>query len=103
MLDDTLSADSEDFAARYRPVWKVGDRVRVKLSAECEYCVEDREYNLDGITGTIYEIGPKFPNYDDGNSTTHIIWVDFDEPVEGYGPLAHYTPTELVAITDDDR
>ncbi len=108
-VEDALSRfwdDEGDGRALWTPAGlpqlKVGDRVRIRLSAECEYCfVEEAE--LDGRTGTIeavhHEMGPRGDDSSDWRS--HHYWVDFDEVPRGYMSTSHYAACELILLADE--
>jgi len=85
--------DAQEMPA-WLPVFRVGDRVRVRLSSECGYCTEDVEYGLDGATGRIFDVETDQPRH-------HSYWVDLDNPVMGFGPLSHYCAQELEPLTSE--
>jgi hypothetical protein len=104
----------------WRP--KIGERVRVRVSAECQYCVDIRypecarlALSQDGRTATVVEFGHSYCcrplDLDQGDPAhrAHDIWVKWDErrPTDeqpwGDGWLpnidAHYAPQELEPIS----
>lgn len=103
----------------FRP-WtpKPGDRVRVRVSLECRYCLDprftacyERALADDGRTATVYDVGHAECicqiEVDDGgpDHQGHDIWVAWDERREYDDPFlegvpfdAHFAATELEPI-----
>lgn len=106
-----------DIWAPWQP--KAGDRVRVRVSLECLYCLDPRfrqcyENALadDGRTGTVYDVGHdgcgcRYDIPDDPPSAAHMahsVWVKFDDqrPYDDMGDFpfdAHFAIAELEPLT----
>lgn len=97
--------------------FEVGERVRVRVSAECRYCLDPqyeqdyaRALSEDGRVGTIVSVGHNGCcfSWDDPDPVheAHRIWVkwaerrDGDDPeLDGVGFDAHFAASELEPIS----
>jgi hypothetical protein len=117
---DFLGAVAEDrepwVPIRFQP----GDRVRVRISLECRYCLDprfqacyERALADDGRTATVYDVGHDECSccYDDeAPSADHIghdVWVKWDARRDYDGPElpgvpfdAHFAAAELIPLDD---
>lgn len=91
MLDE--SVDMLPAALRPRE-FKVGDRVRVRLSAECDYCQEPKE---DGLTGTVFGVSGA-RDFVHPENRTHPYWVRLDAVVN-MSSISHFAASELEPVT----
>ena len=121
----------DDPALQFVTPWQpqVGDRVRVRVNAECQFCMEREFVEIvlanDGRTGTIKDIGQGIwllPEYLDADGEpldpwdrayfAHDIWVVWDEPREyddpplllGDWPCSadeNFLPQELEPVVDE--
>lgn len=96
---------------------KIGDRVRVRLSAECQRAVEpgspgaisgqgSHAPQFDGLTGRIISPGIYAAVIAAVINRDHAYLVEFDQPItiDGYRHLVHgdaYAAAELELLTDD--
>jgi hypothetical protein len=99
--------------------FKAGDRVRIKVSLECRYCLDPRFPKCyanaladDGRTATVYDVGHddcscRWDDDDppDAAHLGHDVWVtwderrSYDEPELEAVPFdAHFAASELVPL-----
>lgn len=84
-------------------VFKVGDRVRINVSPECDYCEEHWRRGLNGTTGVVRQVGhDDDPN--DGRDhawarqyAAHHFWVHLDG--RDVDDLIQFAAAELVPAT----
>ncbi len=109
-------------SGEYWEPWKpeVGQRVRVRISLECAYCLDpmfpkcyDRALSDDGRTGTVVTVGHGGCCLFDGEHddldpahAAHTVWVkwddrrDYDDPqIPGIDLDAHFAVAELEPIS----
>jgi hypothetical protein len=97
-----------------------GDRVQVRVSLECRYCLDPRFQRCyeraladDGRTATVYDVGHDWCScrYDDETPDAahlaHTVWVTwddrrpYDDPEWTGVPFdAHFAPSELIPLTE---
>ena len=107
------------FAAIVSP-WtpKTGDRVRVRINLECQYCLDprftacyERALADDGRAATVYDVGHdecacRFEDDPPGaDHLGHTVWVKWDERREYDDPVldgvefdAHFAVAELELV-----
>jgi hypothetical protein len=103
---------------------KVGQRVRVRVSLECQYCLDprfrqcyERALADDGRTATVYSVGHdecscRYDGDDppDAGHVAHDVWVkwddrrSYDDPVVRVGDWecpfdAHFAAAELEPVS----
>ena len=121
----TLHPSALHSASQPTDVWapiafQPGQRVRVRVSAECRYCIDPRFPECsaqalanDGRVATIYKIGHDWyfsrggEDLLDAEDMAHDIWVTweerrpYDDPImEGIPFDTHFAASELIPLPD---
>lgn len=102
------------------PRFQPGDRVRVRISLECDYCLDpkfqqcyERALADNGRTATVYDVDHDECScrWDDEPAGVdhlgHDVWVTWDERrtyddpvIESVGFDAHFAPSELILLDE---